>query len=394
MDNLQYAQPGPRLVNALRGWKEMESPREPFVIGVLPGEGIGPEIIGASLELLSIIQSANQYRFDIRWGGKIGMEAQKETGRTLTDEVVQFCESVFRERGAILCGPGGGRFVYDLRRQFDLYCKMVPLRPLPAVRNTGALRPEVVDKADILIIREATGGLYLGEFGFEERAEGRRAYHRFHYDEQQVARILRAALQVAQMRRKRLHVVTKLAGAPSISELWRQQTERLSAGTEIKVQTLDVDTACYLMVADAGNFDVVVVSNMFGDVLADSASLLLSSRGMSYSANFADHGLAVYQTGHGAAYDLAGTNRANPVGQILSLAMMLRESFGLASLANKVETAVNDVLAQGWRTRDIMAPGCTEIGTQELGQRIAQRLGDRLTESSEAAIAISLRACK
>lgn len=395
-DNSWDKSAGPRLVHALPGWSDVEGPPEPFVIGVLPGEGIGPEIIGASLALLNVIQSVKQCRFDIRWGGKIGLEAQKASGQALNQEVVQFCESIFRERGAIFCGPGGGRFVYDLRRQFDLYCKIVPVRPIPAVRDTGTLRPEIVDKVDMLIIREATGGLYFGECGFEERAEGRRAHHRFYYDEQQVARILRASIRLAQMRRKRLHVVTKLGGATSISELWQQQAERLSAGTGVKLQVLDVDTACYFIVADAGNFDVVVAPNMFGDVLADSASLLLGSRGISYSANYADHGVAVYQTGHGAAYDLVGINRANPLGQILSLAMMLRESFGLAELASQIEMVVNDTLAQGWRTRDIMARGCTEVGTRELGQRIAQQLCDRLTETTAAAahIPIALRACE
>ena len=143
------------------------------------------------------------------------------------------------------------------------------------------------------------------------------------------------------------------------------------------MRLLNVDTACYQLVADARSFDVVVAPNMFGDVLADVATLLLGSRGMSSSANFGDGGLAVYQTGHGAAYDLAGQDRANPVGQILAMAL-LHESFGLEQLRLQVRDAVSDTLASGWRTADIMAPGCRAVGTRELVAQIGVRLQERL----------------
>ena len=368
----------PQLTRSLKGWGGKESSGQSRVIGILNGEGIGPEIIQASMPVLDAIEANTEHRFELRYGGKIGLEAQKETGQVLTEEVLRFCSSVFDAHGAIFCGPGGGRFVYELRTAYDLYCKMVPLKPIKALSNTGALRPEAVAQADILIIRENISGLYQGDFGFEEESGTRRAFHHLHYDDVQVSRIMQVAINVADMRRKKLCVVTKPGGAPAISELWKDIAGQLARASDVEIRTLEIDTACYQLLAQAQDFDVVVAPNMFGDVLADGAALLLGARGMSYSANFSDNGIAVYQTGHGAAYDLAGKNQANPAGQIQSLAMMLDESFGLGHLSGEIRGAINDTLTAGWRTQDIMAPGCKVTGTGELGQRIAEALDFRL----------------
>lgn len=354
------------------------------VIGVLPGEGIGPEVIEASLRLLAAIESATGIGFELRHGGRIGVDAVRESGQALTPAVTRFCADVFAAGGAIFCGPGGGRFVYDLRAAFDLFCKLVPLRPLPALAGTGVLVPDAVRDVDVLVIRENTGGLYLGETGTERTGGGTRAWHRFHYDEDQVDRILHLAIRAARLRRGRLCVVTKPAGVPGISELWRSRAEALAVGAGLDLRILEVDNACYQVVADARSFDVIAAPNMFGDVLADGASLLLGSRGMSYSANYSPGGCAVYQTGHGAAYDLAGTGRANPVGQIQSLAMMLAESFGLPAIAAALLDATNDVLAAGFRTPDVLAPGCRAVGTQALAAHIEAALLPRLAGLTRA----------
>jgi 3-isopropylmalate dehydrogenase len=376
----------PRLARVMPGWERRSTPLAPWRIGVLAGEGIGPEVVAASLSLLEVIEAATGHRFDVRYGGKIGLEAQRASGQVLTDEVVRFCEDTFVAQGAVFCGPGGGRFVYELRRHFNLYCKMVPLQPLAALAGTGVLRPEAVREVDILVVRENAGGLYQGHFGFEQHGDQRRAFQHFHYDEAEVARILHVAREVARLRRRRVCVITKPGGAPAISRLWQEQAERLFAGTGIEVRSLEVDTASYQLLAAAQTFDVVVAPNMFGDVLADGATLLLGSRGVSCSSNYGIDGRAVYQTGHGAAYDLAGTDRANPIGQILSLAMLLHESFALDGLAAAIRAAVEDTLARGWRTADILAPGCREVGTRELAARIGERLLERLrhTPASQA----------
>lgn len=358
-------------------------PERPFVVGILAGEGIGPEVVGVCLRLLAVMEERSDCRFEFRHGGKIGLEAQRETGLVLSREVLGFCEDVFADGGAILSGPGGGRFVYELRLAFDLFCKLAPLKPTPALRDTGVLVPAAVRDVDILVVRENTGGLYQGESGTEV-IDGRAcAWHRFHYDEGQVDRLLRVAIRAATLRRGRLCVVAKPAGVPEISDLWSSRAVALARDAGVDLRILEVDNACYQLVADARQFDVVAAPNMFGDVLADGAGVLLGSRGMCYSANFSQRGHAVYQTGHGAAYDLAGTDRANPAGQVYSVAMMLRESLGRGDLADALLGAVDDTFAAGWRTPDVLAPGCKPVGTRELAERIAAALAARLEGGME-----------
>jgi 3-isopropylmalate dehydrogenase len=358
------------LRGVLPGW-ELAPRCEALPIGVLPGEGVGEEVIGAALDVLGAVADASGRRFSVRTGGAIGLTAKRAAGQELTPEVVSFCDGVFRDGGAVLCGPGGGRFVYDLREKFHLFCKLVPLRPYPMLRGVGPLRPGAVAEVDILVVRENVGGIYLGEPG--ERREGGRlteAHHRFRYDAFQVDRILRVALELARRRRGRLSVVVKRAGIPSISDLWIERSEALSA--DVGFELIELDNACYQIVADASRFDVIVAPNLFGDVIGDTGALLLGSRGLSYSANFGDAGRAAYQTAHGSALDLAGTDRANPVGQIQALAMLLHESFGLAPLRRAIERGIAGVLSEGWRTADILEPGARLVGTRELGRRIAE----------------------
>ncbi len=370
---LEEFHPNQRLVSALPEWAGHTPASSDAVIGVLRGEGIGPEVVDAALGILDLVGKCTGERFDVRMGGKIGLPAQAESGRPLTPEVIDFCQTIFEERGAVLCGPGGGRFVYDLRARFDLYCKFTPIQPVPALRNVGVLKPEAVSKVDLIVVRENTGGLYFGDGEIVGEAE-KSARHSFEYTEAQVHRILEAAIRLAQMRRGKLSVVLKPGGIPAISKLWQGKLEELAARAAIQPEVLEVDNAVYQLIANASRFDVVVAPNAFGDILSDGASLLLGSRGMSYSGNFGAAGCAVYQTGHGAAHDLAGTNRANPIGQILSLAMMLRESFGHQEAAEAIETAIAETLRGGWRTADIAEGGSRVVGTKEMGARIARNL--------------------
>lgn len=368
-----------RVTRALPGWAETGPRPGPHVIGVLPGEGIGPEGIAAALDVLDAIGAE---RFEVRRGGAIGLEAERETGSVLPPGIVSFVDRVFADGGALLCGPGSGRFVYELRSKFDLYCKIAPLRPCAALHDAGPLRPEAVRDADILVVRENVGGLYFGQ-SFERREGVRLAEARleFRYDAVQVGRIVRVAMQIAAQRSGRLCVVAKPGGVPAVSRLWREQAERLGEEFELDPEILEVDNACFQIAADARRFDVVVAPNMFGDVVADTGALLLGSRGMSYSGNFGDARQAVYQTGHGAAYDLAGTDRSNPIGQVQSLGMLLHESFGLDELRGAIDRAIERTLGQGWRTADVMARGCRQVGTREMGRRIAELAAEELEAS-------------
>ncbi len=344
------------------------------LIGMIEGEGIGPELFDVCRKLLDTIEAHTSVRFRYRHGGLIGKQALVASGQSLTLEIIDFCSNVFRDSGTLFCGPGGDRFVYELRKEFSLYCKLVPLQPQPALRDTGPLRATAVEGVDILLVRENLGGLYQGEFSLDDWDRGQRALHQFSYTTEQVTDILQTALALAKARQGELCVVTKPGGAPSISKLWETQARHVIEGSGVKLKLLEVDNASYQMVAHARNFDVVVAPNLFGDILGDSAALLLASRGMSYSMNFNHSGHAVYQTGHGAAHDLAGTDRANPLGQILSLAMMLHESFGLTDIARALHAAIDDTLSAGWRTPDIAAPDSRIVGTQRFGSQVASRL--------------------
>ena len=347
-------------------------------IGVLPGEGIGPEVLGAAMDVLSAAQSAGGAPIELCTGGAIGRDAELMTGRALTEEIAAFCAGLFEDGGAILCGPGGGRFVYDFRRRFDLFCKISPLKPIRSVVEAGRLKARVLDGVDILVVRENVGGVYQGEWSERSHeSDGRICEHAFRYSERQVRRLLDAAASLAARRRGHLSIVVKDGGVPSISALWRDLGAEAAAREGIKAAFVDIDHAAYRLVSDPAALDVVAAPNLFGDVLADVGAVLLASRGMSFSGNFSETGAAVYQTNHGSALDLAGTDRANPVGQIASVAMMLRESFGLAREASWIEEAVEEVLRLGFRTFDIAEPGATIVGTAELGRRIAAEVERR-----------------
>lgn len=368
-----------RCSRAFRDWDRIgRAPVETAVIGLLDGEGIGPELLAVCRGILERVGVCCGQRFAFETGPVIGHPAFRATGHWVTPELEQFCHDIHTRRGAVLCGPGGGRFVYELRRALGLFCKLVPLRPTAALRDIGPLRPEALSDVDILVVRENLGGLYQGLGNADEQGGRRRARHCFEYDAAQVTDILEVAARLAELRRGRLCVVHKPGGVPSISALWRETAEQVCAGRALELQLLEVDNACYQMIADARAFDVVVASNMFGDVLADGASVLLGSRGMSFSANFSADGIGIYQTGHGAAHDLVGHDRANPVGQIQSLVFMLREHFDLDRIADAIELGVEDVLTAGWRTADIMATGCRQVGTRKLGDLIGEAACTRL----------------
>ena len=349
------------------------------VIGILSGEGVGAEVIPIAQALLERLMAHTTRRFVVRHGGEIGKPALAVHGKSLPGEVVEFCQDVFDSGGAILCGPGGERFVYDLRARFDLFCKFTPLKPTAALHDVGVLRPDATEGVDIVAVREIMSGLYFGDWGQRPgRAGGVTAYHQFAYDEHDVTRILHVALKLAEQRRGRLCVTIKPGGVPGISALWERQARHLAESYDVRVDMMEIDNAAYQLIANARQFDVVVSPNMFGDVLADCGALLLGSRGMSFSGNFNAKGYAVYQTGHGAAHDIAGTDVANPIGQIQSLAMLLRESFDWPAGAHALEAAVDTTVSQGFRTRDIAAPDSHVVGTAELGRRIDSALAEQL----------------
>jgi 3-isopropylmalate dehydrogenase len=344
------------------------------VVGVLKGEGVGSEVISASLSVLTALESVGELRFELRNGGVIGTEAEAQCGKPLSAEVVEFCRGIFADGGAILSGPGGGRFVYDLRREFDLFCKISPLRTCPALISDNHLKPEYVQGLDVLLVRENVAGLYQGRWQESSGQNGeRKAEQSFSYTEPDVRRILTVAARIAAQRRGLLHVAVKEGGVPAITKLWRDCALEVARDTSVQCQLLNIDLAVYRLVQHPQEFDVMVSSNLFGDILADLGGVLLGSRALSFSGNFSSAGAAVYQTNHGAAYDLAGKNQANPAGQIYSLAMLLRENFRLTREADLIEAALAEVWRQGCRTADLIHDG-NPIGTSEMGERVAAQV--------------------
>lgn len=350
--------------------------RGPLVVGVLPGEGVGPEITECALKVLGQVAEATGIELAIRWGGPVGRSAESAHGSALPAVVVQFCQDVFAQGGAVLSGPGGGRYVYDLRKQLDLFFKISPLQIVNGLPSASRLRPEAVGGVDILVTRENTGGIYQGKWDEQALVRGQRlARHHFEYSEPQVRRFLNASARLALSRRGDLTVVWKDSGLPSISGLWQDCAADAAATVGVRWRLVDVDLMAYRLIQDAAAFDVIAAPNLCGDILADLGAVLLGSRGLSYSGNYTEQGHAVYQTNHGAAYDLAGTDSANPVAQILSMSMMLRETFGLRRQAAAVEAAIRAVWAEGWRTADVAVDGQV-IGTSEMGRRIADRAAE------------------
>ena len=362
------------LCEVISGWTSRSDEKTKRTIGVLPGEGIGPEIIEVSLNVLDAVTQGTPVQFEVEKGGDIGLPAQQKTGQVLTKDIVSFVDSVFLAGGAVLCGPGGGRFVYELRSEFDLFCKVTPIRTLPPLLDVGVVKPDKLNDVDILIVRENAGGIYFGRWDETQEGDGSRASHTFEYREDEVERILCVAVALARGRHRRLTLVLKPDGIPSISRLWIEVFKRVVKDSGLESEILQVDYAAYHLIHAAQDFDVIVCPNLFGDILSDLGGLLMGSRGMCFSGNFGKDGRAVYQTGHGAAYDLSGRNQANPIGQLCSLAMLLHVSFGQQGLAQRIEAAMEKVLREGWRTRDIASPGCRVIGTRELGDRIVEAI--------------------
>ena len=358
------------LFDASMGWSH-PPPSGDCLIGVVKGEGIGPDIIEHTMRVLEAACSGIHFRIRTCVGDNIGKAALRESGGLLTEGIKEFFQGVFAQGGVVLCGPAGGRFVYELRSHFDLFCKIVPIRPLVRTADIGVLKRAALQDVDFILVRENVGGIYMGRWREERQGDQVVASQAFEYRSSQVERILRTAARLAQGRRGKLTLVLKTEGMPAISRLWMNTLEEVNGKAGIQTELLEADNAAFQLINAARNFDVVVTSNMLGDILGDLCALLLGSRGMSFSGNFGPDRRAVYQTAHGAAYDLVGSNSANPVGQILSLVMLLRFSYGLNDLADRIEAAVAQILQAGWRTADLFLPGCKLVGTKELAERIA-----------------------
>lgn len=353
---------------------------------VLPGDGIGPEIVAEAIKVLDVLTRAFGLELEVEYAD-IGGAAYDSAGHPLPENTLQ----VAHECDAILLGAVGGpqyeslprelrpeRGLLGLRSELGLFSNLRPAILYPELAEASTLKPEVVAGLDIMIVRELTGGIYFGKpRGIQTSDEGERAAHNtLVYREFEIERIVRSACDIAMKRSHRVCSVDK-ANVLEVSELWREVAIRVAKDyPKIALSHMYVDNAAMQLVRAPKQFDVIVTSNMFGDILSDEAAMLTGSIGMLPSASLDAKGKGMYEPIHGSAPDIAGQGIANPLATILSVAMLLRYSFDQPDLAAKLEQAVEAVLKKGWRTPDIYIEGDTRVGTKQMGDAVAKALID------------------
>lgn len=350
---------------------------------ILPGDGIGPEIVAPAVGVLETLQSEFNFACELE-NGLVGGAAIDTHSIPLPAETL----SLAKAADAVLLGAVGGprwegldisirpeKALLGLRSELGLFANLRPALLFPQLANASSLKPELVAGLDLLIIRELTGGIYFGQPRgvFKEKGErvGRNTYV---YSESEIRRIAHVAFQAAQQRDRRLCSVDK-ANVLEVTELWREILSDVGKEyPDVALNHMYVDNAAMQLVRAPKQFDVMVTGNMFGDILSDCAAMLTGSIGMLPSASLDEQNKGMYEPIHGSAPDIAGRNIANPLATILSVAMMLRYSFGDNENADRVESAVSSVLDAGFRTADIGSEGDEVIGTQEMGEQVLNAL--------------------
>ncbi len=351
---------------------------------ILPGDGIGPEIIAEAIKVLEALRASSDIKLEME-RGLVGGAAIDATGGPLPDETM----ALAREADAVLLGAVGGqkwepldisirpeKGLLGLRSGLGLFANLRPAILYPQLAAASTLRPDVVAGLDIMIVRELTGGIYFGKpRGVRTGADGEKeGLNTMVYRESEIERICRVAFDIAMKRDKRVCSVDK-ANVLEVTEFWREVAVRVAADyPEIELTHMYVDNAAMQLVMKPKQFDVIVTGNMFGDILSDEAAMLTGSIGMLPSASLDASGKGMYEPIHGSAPDIAGSGVANPLATILSVAMMLRYTFGERELAGRVEQAVGRVLDQGLRTADIASAGTQQVGTARMGEAVLAAL--------------------
>lgn len=352
-------------------------------IAVLPGDGIGPEIVGQAVRILDkLIQDGLDADYQY---APLGGAAYDEYGAPYPE----FTQTLCRKADAVLLGAVGGpqydnldrplrpeRGLLAIRKDLNLFANLRPAVLYKELANASTLKPEVVAGLDILIVRELTGDIYFGEpRGIHTLDNGEReGINTMRYNESEIRRIGKIAFEAAQKRNKKLCSVDK-ANVLETTELWKQvMTDLAKDYPDVELSHMYVDNAAMQLVRAPKQFDVIVTGNIFGDILSDQASMLTGSIGMLPSASLNETGKGLYEPSHGSAPDIAGKDLANPLATILSLAMLLRYSLNDEAAAKRVENAVQAVLEQGLRTKDIFEEGCKLVSCSEMGRAVLANL--------------------
>lgn len=340
-------------------------------VGIIPGEGIGPELTGICRELLEVLAGRLDWDLRITESGPVGLQARDAAGTDFPPETGAFVASLLDHGGAVLAGAAGGRFVYELRRQLGLDWKLNPIRPW------RGLVPEDASW-DVLVVRDNREGFYQGTAELREGPDGRTVRHSSLTTTAAVRTVVRQAASWAARRRGHLTVVAKESGLPEASAIWKDEGRAAAAAHGVDFRMMEIDFATYQLVKNPGDFDVIAVPNTFGDILSDLGGVLMGSRGVTHGGSFRTGSGGVFQTNHGAAFDLAGKDLANPAGQILSLAMMLRDALAQPRAADTLEQALQDVWAAGLHTTDLAPRPGRCCGTREFASAVSGRLREIL----------------
>jgi 3-isopropylmalate dehydrogenase len=351
---------------------------------ILPGDGIGPEIVAEAVKVLDKLAGEGlQVELD---EGLVGGSAYDAVGTPLPEATL----AMAKEADAVLLGAVGGpkwepldisvrpeKGLLGLRAELGLFSNLRPAILYPQLASASSLRAEIVAGLDLMIVRELTGGIYFGQpRGIRELDDGRRqGFNTLVYAEDEIERIVRSACDIAMKRGKRVCSVDK-ANVLECTELWRQVATRVVEAEypEIELSHMYVDNAAMQLIKWPKQFDVMVTTNMFGDILSDAAAMLTGSIGMLPSASLNEKGQGMYEPIHGSAPDIAGKGVANPLATILSVSMMLRYSLDEPAMADRIDTAVTDVLDQGLRTPDIMSDGMIEVSCEAMGDAVVAAL--------------------
>jgi 3-isopropylmalate dehydrogenase len=354
-----------------------------FKCAVIKGDGIGPDIVDQAIKLLDIVgeKYGHTFSYEEVLAGGAAIDA---TGHPLPQETIDVCKN---SDSVILGAVGGPQWdhlpgnlrpevaLLGLRSALGLYANLRPAVMYKELQAACPIKDEIIGQGlDIMVVRELTGGIYFGERGQGTGENGAYSYDTMMYSEKEVERIARNAFDIAMKRGKKLTSVDK-ANVLENSRLWRKVVLEVAKDyPQVELNHLYVDNAAMQLVINPKQFDTIVTGNMFGDILSDEASMITGSIGMLPSASLGEGKIGMYEPIHGSAPDIAGQDKANPIATVLSMAMMLRYSFDLEEEAKVIEKAVENVLAAGYRTGDIMSPGGKLVGTKEMGRLLCEQI--------------------
>ncbi len=352
-----------------------------YRITILPGDGIGPEVVEEAVKVLQTVAETSGFEIETHYAD-VGGVALDKYDDPLPDKTLELCKS----GDAVLLGAIGApqydtlpshkrpeRGLLGLREGLGLFANLRPAKVYPSLVEASSVKKELIDGIDIFIVRELTGGVYFGKpRGFDD-INGGRGFNTMVYDKNEVERIARVAFEAAQKRTKKVTSVDK-ANVLEVSQFWRKIVIKVAEDyPDVQLDHMYVDNCAMQLIRWPKQFDVILTGNLFGDILSDEASMLTGSLGMLPSASVGSD-TAMYEPVHGSAPDIAGQNIANPIATIASIAMMLKYSFDRNSEAEAIESAIDQILKKGYRTKDIAGDGTRNVSTKEMGKLISEKV--------------------